>query len=68
MGDDLKPVPEIEPIQADPDDEEFCQYCEEFIEFCSCDDDEPDDNKMDFGDGDNTRHGFTKSYVDSLNF
>lgn len=66
MGDDLI-ITDLKLV--DPDDEELCEYCDQLIQDCDCEsDDEPDENETDIGDGDNTRHGYTKSYVDSLNF
>ena len=62
MGDDLTiPAIEIEDMT--------CEYCEKTIPACDCEsDDEPDENETDIGDGDSVRGGYTKSYVDSLNF
>lgn len=63
MGDDLI----ITDLKIETDDEELCEYCDQLIQDCDCgSDDEPDET--DIGDDDNTRHGYTKSYVDSLNF
>lgn len=69
MGDDLGLLPDIEPIEIESDDDdELCEYCEKTIADCDCEDGDGEDNETDIGDGDNTRRGYTKSYVDSLNF
>ena len=65
MGDDLI----ITDLEIETEDDELCEYCDKTIPECDCEsDDEPDENETDVGDGDNVRGGYTKSYVDSLNF